>query len=108
MPQAVQVQLGGQPRALLAAANASSTARADRRLARSVTHSAASDPGPNAGRTSPTQCSSTPVIQSISGTVRTVRRLGGLPLDALPHRTNSPPCRPYCGAFGFMPQVSQV
>ena len=46
-------------------------------------------------------CSSTGMIQSISGTVNTVRRLGALPRDDLPHRTNSAPYRPNAGIFGL-------
>ena len=45
----------------------------------------------NSGRTSSTHCCSTGTTQSISGTVSTVRRFGGLPLDDLPHRTNTAP-----------------
>jgi hypothetical protein len=74
----------GSPAALPAPVNASSIARTEIRLARSLI-----------------QCSSTPVIHSISGTVSTIRRRGGLPLHALPHRANSPPHRPYRGAFGL-------
>jgi len=77
--------------------------RFDSRPRRSLTHIAGCAPGPNSDRTSSTHCSSTGTTQSISGTVNTVRRFGGLPRDALPNRTLTQPNRPNRAAFGLRP-----
>ena len=55
----------------------------------------------HAGRTSSRHCSRTATIQSVSGTVSTVRRFGALPCDDIPQRTNTLPPRPNVGTFGL-------
>jgi hypothetical protein len=84
VPERVQVELRRQPGGVPGLGDAVFSPRDDIRLARSVTNNAGNCPGENSGRTSVTQWSSTSTIQSISGTVKMVRRLGGLPLEALP------------------------
>ena len=96
----MQIERGVELAASRAPVNASSMLRIEIRLARSVTHSAGCAPAPKAGRISSRHCSSTGTTQSMSGTVNTVRRFGGLPRDDLPHRTNTPPYRPNAGTSG--------
>src|SRR5438046_2317838 len=73
----------GSPAASRAASNASFAARSDIRPRGSVTHNAGCLPGTNSAHLVQVLVEH-PDHQFISGTVNTVRRLGGLPRDAVP------------------------